>query len=136
MSNNTLHQFKRLIQKTYIRLHRKLSIIEEKSQYENDCMRICKKLLESQSSILLLSPISNKRYIRNDEKQIYVIIQGRSVNIINHTYSYTIFLDEKANIKLVDLFNEEVEKRRAIFENEMISNVKHSLQSIIKNIHE
>jgi len=136
MSQSNLHKVKRIIQKLYIKAHKKFSITEEKSVYENDCIRICKKLLNLQNSILLISPISNKRYIRNDEHQIYIIIEGRSVNIINHTYSYVVYLDEKSLERLLDMYNTEVERRREEFEKEMTSNIKHSLQSIIHSIHE
>ena len=51
---------------------------------------------------LLLTPISNKRYIRNEEHGIFVILECHNVKVINHVYSYTVFLEKK---KVVDILH-------------------------------
>ena len=106
----------------------------EKSEYERDCIAICKKLISKEDTILLLTPISNKRYIRNEELQIFVILEGHKVKVINHVYSYTVFLEYKPWENIVVAFDNEVEKRREKFEKEIMSNIKHSLQNILQNI--
>ena len=106
----------------------------EKSEYERDCIAICKKLISKEDTILLLTPISNKRYIRNEELQIFVILEGHNVKVINHVYSYTVFLEHKPWENIVVAFDNEVEKRREKFEKEIMSNIKHSLQNILQNI--
>ena len=83
---------------------------------------------------MLLTPISGKRYITNESQQISIILSSSSVQIINHTYSYTVFLSDKEWQKLLDVFNEEVEARRKVLEAEITSNIKHSLQNILVNI--
>ena len=67
----------------------------KKSEYERDCIQICKKLIKNQTTELLLTPISGKRYINNEELQISVILNSHNVQIINHIYSYTIFIEGK-----------------------------------------
>jgi hypothetical protein len=106
----------------------------EKSEYERDCIAICKKLISKEDTVLLLTPISNKRYIRNEELQIFVILEGHNVKVINHVYSYTVFLEQKPWENIVVAFDNEVEKRREAFEKEIMSNIKHSLQNILQNI--
>jgi len=106
----------------------------EKSEYERDCIAICKKLIDKDETILLLTPISNKRYIRNEEQQIFVILENYSVKVINHVYSYTVFLEDKSWHSIVSLFDNEVESRRMEFEKEITSNIKHSLQNILHKI--
>jgi hypothetical protein len=106
----------------------------EKSEYERDCIAICKKLISKEDTVLLLTPISNKRYIRNEELQIFVILENSSVKVINHVYSYTVFLEQKLWNSITLVFDTEVEKRRESFEKEITSNIKHSLQNILKNI--
>jgi len=106
----------------------------EKSEYERDCIAICKKLISKEDTVLLLTPISNKRYIRNEELQIFVILEGHNVKVINHVYSYTVFLEQKPWENIVVAFDNEVEKRREEFEKEIMSNIKHSLQNILQNI--
>ena len=131
---NILHNLRRLIQKKYISFVRMSNPQLKKSAYERDCISICKKLIAKEETILLLTPISNKRYIRNEELQIFVILESYSVKVINHVYSYTVFLEDKSWHSIVSLFDNEVEKRREEFENEITSNIKHSLQNIIKTL--
>jgi len=129
-----LHKAKRLIQRNYISLFRLSKPKTQKPKYEKDCIAICRKLLEKEDTVLLLTPISNKRYIRNENHQIFVILENHSVKIINHVYSYTVFLEETEWAKITNTFDNEVEKRRENFEKEITSNIKHSLQNILHNI--
>jgi hypothetical protein len=132
--NTFLHKLRRLIQKKYISLVRVSTQRLKKSEYERDCITICKKLIAKEETILMLTPISNKRYIRNEELQIFVILDRYSVKIINHVYSYTIFLEDMSWNLIVGLFDEEIESRRQKFELEITSNIKHSFQNILENI--
>ena len=66
--------------------------------------------------------------------QISVILNSHNVQIINHIYSYNIFIEGKEWEKLIDFFNQEVESRREVLEQHITSNIKHSLQTIYKNI--
>ena len=91
---NIAHKLRRLVQQKYIKLARLSNPQLKKSgTYERDCMAICKKLIDKDETILLLTPISNKRYIRNEEQQIFVILENYSVKVINHVYSYTVFIE-------------------------------------------
>jgi len=135
MSRNILHKLKRFVQKQGIKLH-KISDPTRlvKSQHERQCVEICKKLIPLEQTTLLITPLSNKRYIRNDELDIYVIIEGRHVNIINHVYSYSLVIEGKGIEVVTNLFNTELETRRQKFESEITSNIKHSLKTISDNI--
>jgi len=130
----SLHKLKRAIQKWYISLVRFSTPPPQKSEYERDCISICKKLIGKEETVLLLTPISNKRYIRNEEHQIFVILEGHNVKVINHVYSYTVFLEKSSWENIINMFDNEVERRREIFEKEITSNIKHSLQNILHSI--
>ena len=129
--NEPLHKFRRSIQKWYISLIRLSTPPVQKSEYERDCVSICKKLIGKEETTLLFTPISFKRYIRNEEHQIFVILENHNVKVINHVYSYTVFLEKKSWENLISIFDNEVEKRRESFEKEITSNIKHSLQNIL-----
>ena len=131
MMNNQIHKFRRMIQKWYISIVRMATPPIEKSEYEKDCIAICKKLISKEDTVLLLTPISNKRYIRNEELGIFVILENYRVKVINHVYAYTIFLDQKPWDNIILNFDLEVEKRKEKFEKEITSNIKHSLQNIL-----
>jgi hypothetical protein len=56
------------------------------------------------------------------------------ITIVNHHYSYNIDLTYKAYDRLLKTFDNQVEIRRQVMEDEIRSNVKHSLTNIYKNI--
>ncbi len=129
------HKFRRFVQKQGIRAHKIANpsrII--KNQHERECIDICKKLILLKETKLLIAPLCPKKYIRNDELDIYVIIEGRHVNIINHVYSYSLVIEGKGIETIIELFNTELESRREKFEKEITSNIKHSLKTISNNI--
>lgn len=132
--NSLLHQLKRFLQKSTIKVIRLSTPPQDKSEYERDAVNICKKLILKQDTTLLLTPLSGKRYIKNDDLGISVILEGRNIKVINHIYSYTVFLEDKSWLKVVSIFDLEVERRREIFEKEITENIKHSLQTIYKSI--
>ena len=103
-------------------------------EYEKECFSICKALIRQPNSIMLMSPISGKRYIESDDKQLFIIIEHDQITIVNHQYSYNINLWGKPMERLIKTFDIEIEKRREAMEIEIRSNVKHSLSNIFKTI--
>jgi hypothetical protein len=130
------HNFKRFFQKIALKVIRMMDQNNsyEHSEFEKESISICKNLIHKESSKLLISPISKKRYIKNDNKKIFIIIESRLLTIVNHNYSYNIDLHPKVYDLLTLIFDNEVEKRRQVMENEIKSNVKHSLSNIYNNI--
>ena len=131
-----LHNTKRFFQKTYLKVVRYGTSESHKkhNDYEKECVTICKLLILKRNTALLISPISNKRYIKSDEKNIFIIIETQQMTIVNHSYSYTIDIFGKSFERLSKIFDEEVEKRRQEMEREIRSNVKHSLTNIYENL--
>jgi hypothetical protein len=129
------HSLKRTIQKSYIEFRRKTKIPEDsKSEYIHEFMAIHKKLIKNKETELLLAPISSKRYLKNEEFGITVVIYNRNAEIINHVYSYSIHLDDKSWSKVIREFNEELENRREEFEVEITANIKKSLKNILNSM--
>ena len=129
------HTFKRFLQRIAIDISRKLDYrYFDKSTHVKECFLICQKLINNPESELIVSPLTGKRYIKNDESSIFVIIQGRTVQIINHIYSYSIHLDDKTYERVIATFNHEQEKRCIRLESEAEVNIKHSLKNIINNL--
>ncbi len=81
---------------------------------------------------MLLTPISGKRYIRSEKNEIFIILDSHRVKIINHVYAYDVQMNDKSWNQIISLFDNEVEKRREEFEFQITSNIKSSLQKIIK----
>lgn len=129
------HEVKRLIQRAYIGMHRKTAIPKNpKSPYHHECIGICRKMLDQKDTVLLIAPISSKRYMKNERYGIYVIFHGRTVEVINHVYNYTVPLDDKTWDLMIEDFNYELEERRKEFEGEISRNIKHSLKTILKSM--
>lgn len=129
------HKFKRFVQKQGIKIQKVLDPMRSfKNEHEKECVDICKKLIPLSETKLLITPLSPKKYIRNDELDIYIIIEGKHVDIINHVYSYSIVLEGRGMEVIMNMFNNELESRRQKFESEITSNIKHSLKTIANNI--
>jgi hypothetical protein len=130
------HKIKRLLQFIAIKLIRLTTPKEDrkKGEYETECLSICTNLIHKENTKLLISPISKKRYIKNDDKRIFIIMESDQLTIVNHNYSYNINVLPKSYDRLTSLFDNEVEKRRQKMEDEIRSNVKHSLSNIYQNI--
>ena len=86
------------------------------SRYEVIVLKICMNLIDDESSELLMTPITNKRYIKNESKNLFVTIDSVNVNIVNDHCAYSVFLNESLHTKLVDKFNEKIELKRSMME--------------------
>jgi hypothetical protein len=130
------HQCKRLLQKIAIKWLRIFSSIEDRepSAYEKECFSVCKALIDQEDSVLLMSPLSGKRFIKSEDDQIFIIIEQNQITIVNHSYSYNIDIWGNGLARITNMFDIEVEKRRDSMEKEIRSNVKHSLSNIYKNL--
>lgn len=134
---NLKHAFKRFYQRSKINFIRSINHEYAKAftgDYEVEAVAICRKLIAKEDTVLLVAPISLKRYIKSDDNQLFITMIDNQLNIINHQYSYSINIGPKAYHKIVRLFDNEVERRRNIMEDEIRSNVKHSLSNIYKNL--
>lgn len=125
------------MQRNYIYVHRLLTPKDTNtSQHENDAIRITSKLVNDINSTMLISPLSGKKYIKNEKFGMYVILSSSTIQIINHRYSYVIFISDNKYDKLINEFNVEVEKRRQFFEKEILGNINMSMKSILKTLDE
>lgn len=136
----TVHRFKRLSQKLSIKLLRAFNPLDrerpEKNSSELDAALLFKKMLVKADSELLISPLSGRYFLKNDRKQILIILTEYELVVINHVFGYNIKISQKLQRSLYQAFVSEVEQRRTAMENAFRQNVKHSLQSIISHIND
>ena len=129
------HIFRRWIQRMYIDSVKRLDYERgHKSRYELDCLSICKRLIDKPDSQLLMTPLSNKKYIYNSENSIFITIEGNTVNVINHKYSYTVSVQNSTKEEIINYFNDVLESQRLKMEEEITSNIKHSLKNILQTL--
>ena len=132
-----MHKIKRFFQRIAIKATRLMNPDIGSGNKENfniEVFSICKYLISNQETILLISPISGKRYIRSDQSQLFIIIENHQITIVNHHYSYNIDIAGRSYERIAQIFDAEVEKRREQMETEIKANVKHSLSNIYKNL--
>ena len=66
---------------------------------------------------------------------MFIVLGGLTINIINHVYSYNVYI-ETGNYyeNIIKKFDEELERRRELLEEEIKTNIKHSLKSILDKV--
>ena len=125
----------RILYKFYLKLKDKFDTGPKITDEEKYGVQICNKLLDLPTSKLTYAPISDKRYLINETKSMYVIISNHTINITNHIYSYSIYIQEISSYnKIIKKFDAILENDRVRIEEEIEHNIKHSLQTILNSL--
>ena len=101
---------------------------------EKKCASVCRKLINHPKSKFLIAPLSMKRYIKNDELELFVVLQDRRISITNHVYHYDVVINNRSWERITNMYDNKTEKIRQEFENEMSSQIKHSLSTILSKL--
>ena len=126
---------KRFFYKIYLELKNKFNPIAPVKDEERICFNIVMRVIKNTESELIFTPVTNKRLIRNDKKDVYISIQHRTIHVINHVYRYTVYMEnDQLYFSIINLFDKTLEDSRHKFEVEMERNIKHSLSSILDTI--
>jgi hypothetical protein len=130
------HKIKTIFRRLYIRIKRLIDRTEYGNRKLDDTQRkaisICYKTISNPKSELLMSKLSDKRYVKLND--YFLIIAHQNIQIINHIYCYNISIDSKHFLKVLDAFDSKLENERLKMEAEVLGNVKHSLDIILENI--
>ena len=132
--------FKHKIKRTYIKKYiwYKVNIIDpdmrkiKLTPNEISVLSISLIILNNKNSTLSLCPITGKRYIKYND--YFIVIDGRRIQIVNHVYGYDIFVSGKQLYNLKRNFDNKLYYHFKGIETEILSNVKHSLDTILLNI--
>ena len=126
------YKFRILIRNSFYRP----DYIVEQKKYESLCVTVAKGLIRNSDSILVMTPKTQKYYIKNEKLGVYLVICDMVLSVTNHKYSYEIKLTPKNERKLINVFDNELEKRGEIYDTEMILQIKDSLTDIYNKISE
>lgn len=130
-----MNTLSKLLFKIYLYLKERFDPTQPATVEETFCTDICLSLIEMENSRLTYAPISNKRFIKNDSKGIFVVIDHRMINLINHVYGYNIMIeDDHLFNSIIEKFDDTLENKRLELEAEMKQNIKHSLQNILDKV--
>ena len=127
--------FKRMYTK-FVIWHRYKFFSEKSRLADNEkiCTAICRKLINHENSKFLIAPLSGKRYIKNVVLGLFIVLDDRKISITNHVYHYDVVLSQRDWDKLVISYDNKTEKIRNGFEEEIKSQIVHSLSSILEKI--
>jgi hypothetical protein len=135
MKANVVGYVPKLLYKIYLYLQNKFDPKPPITEEEKYCLEITKKLITKENSILTLAPLSQKRFIKNDELQMFIMIENRVINIINHIYSYTLVIEDvDAYQEVINQFDDKLDSIRISLETEFRTNVQSSLKNILGSI--
>ena len=125
----------KLLYKIYLTLKDKFDPRPPITLEEQTCIDICNKLVHKVNSHLTYAPKSTKRFIRNETYNMFIVIQDRTIHLINHVYSYSVYIENtELYSNLLESFDTELEFRRQSLENEIRNNIQHSLKNIYDRI--
>ena len=127
--------FKRLIKRLYVKWalstrYKMFNHIEQMDTTTKTSLSICRRLINHDSSKFLIAPLSGKRYIKNEEVDLFIIIYDNHLSITNHVYHYDVVLNQREMDKINLMYDNKTERIRQQFENEIMGQINSSLQSI------
>lgn len=124
-----------ILYRFYLHLKERFDPIPLITEEEKHAIEITKKVIGMKETDLYFGPVSKKRIIRNDDKEVSILIESRNVTIINHVYSYSVYIeDDDLYNSVVELFDYTSESRKETIEREIRNNIKHSLKKISENL--
>jgi len=74
----------------------------------------------------MFAPMSNKRYIENKKMDVFITMYDKRVDLTNHVYHYNVNLTNRDWERITYIFDNETEKRRLNYENNINSQIKNS----------
>jgi hypothetical protein len=135
MENKVVGYIPRLLFKIYLNLKERFDPTPPIPEEERITVEICKKLITDPESKLTYAPISGKRFVKNENKNMFIVIENHTINLINHVYSYSVYLSSNTDYKeITQNFDGILENKRELLENEIRNNIQHSLQTILRKL--
>lgn len=135
MENKVVGFIPRILYRIFLNLKEKFEHKPKITDEENYAALICEKLIKKVDSELSFSPLSNKRIIKNENSNTYVVMENLTINLINHVYSYTVYLQDNAKYsELCEKFDKVLDEKRIQLESEISSNIQHSLKQILEKM--
>lgn len=125
----------KILFKVFLTLKDKFDPKPQVTEEENFAEQICQKMILHSHSKLNFSPISSKRIIKNENLNMYIVMDSYTVHVINHVYSYSVyFQDSEKYQKLTEIFDKTLEQKREDLEIEIRNNIQHSLKKILDKL--
>jgi hypothetical protein len=123
------------IEKLFKSIKENLVVNEYIPEESKISLEIVKKLILDPKSSLTITPISNWRYVRNEDKKVFVTIYMNTINIVRKNYNIITHIGcDKEYRSVCDLFNKTAELKRKEIEFEVNKNVRDSLYDLLNSM--
>jgi hypothetical protein len=135
MENKVVGFIPKILFKIFLYLKERFDPKKPIPEEEKITIEICSKLIDLSGSKLTIAPISNKRFIKNSEKKIFIVIENNSISLVNDIYNHSVYVtNDELYHELCKKFDECLDNERLRLENEIKNNIEHSLQEILIRI--
>ena len=129
----------RLLKRAYVKWlqwnRNSLTKEEQKiSDTQKMCMSIARSMITHPDSKFLLAPLSGKRYIKNSAMDLFLILDKGTISLTNHVYHYDVVINDRNWDRLTKMYDGKVETIRQEYEDQIMSQIEHSLENIIKKV--
>jgi hypothetical protein len=130
---------KRFLKRTYVKwvlFNRKMNNpdYDKVSETQKKCMSIARLLIIHPDSHFRLTFLSKKRYIINKTLGLFLILDGKLLSITNHVHHHDIIISDRNYDRFTKMYDEKVETIRQKDEDEIMSQIVHSLDVILNKI--
>lgn len=135
MENKVVGFIPKILFRIFLYLKEKFDPSPEIGDEEVYASAICEKLIENIDSELTYSPLTSKRIIKNENNNMFVVMEAHSLTLVNHVYSYTVYLQNGSKyVELCQKFDKVLDEKRKKIETEIRSNIQHSLKNILEKM--
>lgn len=106
------------------------------NEREQEAMLIIKTLIKDENSVMMVAPISRKRYIRNETRKMFVIMEDVNITLTSSKsmYYYDLVVCPTVSAILNKNFDNVLEIRRIRMEKDMIQGITSNLSFIAKHM--
>lgn len=129
-------KYKYKLLRLLVRIERIVKSKKRKVEFDSDqqkkAINITERLIRDPKSELLMAPLSDKLYIKN--KNLFVVIRPKAINIINGKYNYDVPIFDKLHNEISFKFKQKLEAKRREMEDIITGKVETILDVIYKDI--
>ncbi len=124
--------------KRKIRFQRRIHPLYIPTEKEDKIIYIVKTLIRDEASVMMIAPISGKKYIKNEKRGMFVIMNDVNIIISSNVnmFYYNILVNENVYKILSRNFNNILESRRNKMEIETIDGITSNLDFIAKHMND
>ena len=130
-----------LLKKMFIYFLNKLDKDDVLSPVQKLGFEIFELCLNNNDNIFYLNSVNadkkyiiNKKFVIDKDVSMFILLDGYRLTIVNHLYKYDVDMPSKTVMKMNKLFDARVERDRKEMEEEILSNIKSSLEIVLNEL--